>query len=80
MGEQIMGDIGGVTIVVPPLWRRQPALICGVWNVADEGQPPGTWGEITEGSLSKPSYEPEDKANERNRNKWMSHVVATSLT
>jgi hypothetical protein len=67
-----------VTIVIPPSWRRQPSLICGVWNVANEGQPFGTWGEFTEGSLSEPDYEPENKANERSGNKWVGHVIAAT--
>ena len=48
-------------------------------NVTNEGQPLGTWRQITE-SLSEPGYEPEDKANKRSRNKWVGHVVTASLT
>jgi hypothetical protein len=44
-----------------------------MWNVAYEGKPCRTRGKITEGSLSKPDYEPEDKANEGNHNKGLHH-------
>ena len=53
-------------------------MICGMWNVANERQPFGTRGKITEGSPNEPGYEPEDKANERNRNKSM-HAVDGNL-
>ena len=45
-----------------------------MWDVANERQAFGAWGKITKGSPSEPCYEPEDKANERNCNKWV-HLV-----
>ena len=49
-----------------------------MWNVANEGQPFGTWGKVTEGPPSKPGYVPEDKANEGNCNKAV-HAAAANL-
>ena len=55
-------------------------MIRGVWKVANGWEPFGTWGKSTEGSkegsLSQPGYEPEDKANEGSRNKWVGHVAS----
>jgi len=47
------------------LRRRQPFLICGVKDIADDGKPFWAWWEFTERSLSKSGYEPEDETKER---------------
>ena len=54
-------------------------MICGVWNVANEGQPFRTWGKIEKGSLDEAGYEPEHKANEGRRNKGVGHPEAVNL-
>ncbi|KAN0133586.1 hypothetical protein V8E53_008574 [Lactarius tabidus] len=46
----------------PKLRSRQPILICGVWNIANEGE---VLGEVMKGFVGEPGYEREDKSPER---------------
>jgi hypothetical protein len=49
-----------------------------VKNIANDWKPFGAWWKSTEGLLSESDYEPEDEANEGNRNE-VSHE-ATAIT
>ena len=53
-------------------------MICNVEKIANDGKASWTRWEITEGSLSESSDEPEDEADEGSRNKEVNRAVAAN--